>query len=123
MLVIRKKIINDMITKHGELNMFGAFAEARDFSIIDGQTILMLNDDKIVSVTISKLYNEVKKVEVFNKNDLRSIKVIKSIMSTKLYIETDTFNGIFIIKNKISTLGDMQKEFLEKLNLFINAYQ
>nr|WP_312984158.1 hypothetical protein [Clostridioides sp.] len=123
MLVIRKKIINDIITKHGELNMFGALAEARDFSIIDGQTILMLNDEKIVSVTISKLYNEVKKVEVFNRSDLRSIKVTKSIMSTKLYIKTDTFKGTFIIKNKISTLGDMQKEFLEKLNLFVNVFQ
>ncbi|WP_024620424.1 hypothetical protein [Metaclostridioides mangenotii] len=122
MLVIRKKVINDLITKNGESNMLGAFAEARDFTIIDRQTILMINDDKMMSTTISKLYNEVKKVEVFNRSDLKYIKISKSIMSTKLTIETDTFKGTFLIKHKISTLGEMQKEFLHKLDLFANMF-
>ncbi|GAA0234253.1 hypothetical protein [Metaclostridioides mangenotii] len=122
MLVIRKKVINDLITKHGESNMIGAFAEARDFTIIDRQTILMINDNKMISITISKLYNEVKKVEVFNRRDIKYMKISKSIMSTKLAIETDTFKGTFLIKNKISTLGEMQKEFLHKLDLFANMF-
>lgn len=121
MLVLRNAVINYLIKEHGEPDMIGAYVEPRDFSIVNSQTILMVNDKKIISVTIGKIYNELKSVKEFDKQDIKEISVSKSFMTSKLILETNSYKGTFIIKNKIPTLGKTQKKFLDKLTIFVSS--
>lgn len=116
LIVIRSSIIQKFKNDYGSANMICCYAKAQGMSAFTQEAILLLNDQRVIILFISKITNKlIQKVE-FSKTEILKSVLKKGILFDAVW----TFSGRkqkwkFRIMYKILPLGNMQKEFLDYL--------
>lgn len=113
MILITDEVIIEMKNVYGEEDMFACFADAQGISAISAQAILLINKEKLIILFINKITNNlVQKIE-FQIEEISESNIKKGMFYTNIW----NFKGRgqkwkFRIQ-KILTLGNRQKEFLD----------
>ena len=116
MLLIRLHTLEALFQEHGKPDMHYCFAQARGMSAPTNQALLMVNEQQVLLLFISKLQNKVVQKLVFDKNELSDSHLTAGMLLDDCW----TFNGrnqrwSFRIPRRILTLGTLQKGFLDYL--------
>ncbi|MBP1046755.1 hypothetical protein I6N96_10805 [Enterococcus sp. BWM-S5] len=116
MLIISAAAIEALKMEYGETDMVSCYAKAQGMNVPTQEAVLLLNNQKVIILFISKLTNKLIQKMMFNRVELSN-----STLKSGLFLdERWTFTGrgqkwSFRIPAKILPLGNGQRVFLDSL--------